>query len=60
MTLEDRDILQINATIIAGALIFLTISSVAFTHEESVTRLTAIGFSLGYCFYFQFHQFMQH
>jgi hypothetical protein len=30
-----------------GALIFLTISSVAFTHEEIVTRLTAIGFSLG-------------
>jgi predicted membrane channel-forming protein YqfA (hemolysin III family) len=47
MTLEDRDIVQINATIIAGALIFLTISSVAFTHEERVTILTAIGFSLG-------------
>ena len=45
MTLEDRDLLQFNASIIAGALIFLTISAFV-TPDEQLYRLFSQGYGL--------------
>lgn len=47
MVLEDKDIIQIDATIIAGALVFLTISAVSVNPSESATRLIAVVIALG-------------
>jgi hypothetical protein len=44
--LEDKDILQSNATVIAGALIFITISYVATSHTAP-TGLVGIALALG-------------
>ncbi|MGB7955277.1 MAG: hypothetical protein WCF23_14960 [Candidatus Nitrosopolaris sp.] len=44
--LEDKDILQSNATVIAGALIFITISYVA-TSDTAPTGLVGIALALG-------------
>ena len=44
--LENRDILQINASIIAGALIFLTLSSIVSVEQEKITRLASIVYGL--------------
>jgi len=41
--LEDRDLFLFNSTVIAGALIFLTISTIATTREESFFRLEILG-----------------
>ncbi|MFZ0316572.1 MAG: hypothetical protein WAL23_06510 [Nitrososphaeraceae archaeon] len=46
MTLEDRDLLQFNASIIAGALIFLTISAFVTTPDEQLYRLFSQGYGL--------------
>jgi hypothetical protein len=44
--LEDKDISQINATIIAGALVFLTISAVITSHME-IVKLGGLALGLG-------------
>jgi|RhiMethySRZTD1v2_1073278.scaffolds.fasta_scaffold73294_6 hypothetical protein len=46
MTLDDKDLLQFNASIIAGALIFLTISAFVTTPEEQLYRLMSQGYGL--------------
>lgn len=52
MTLEDRDLLQFNASIIAGALIFLTISAFVTTPDEQLYRLFSQGYGLIIIFVF--------
>lgn len=47
MVLEDKDILQVDATVIAGALVFLTISTVVGSRAELVTRLGAVALAVG-------------
>jgi hypothetical protein len=44
--LEDKNISQINATIIAGALVFLTISAVITSHME-IVKLGGLALGLG-------------
>jgi hypothetical protein len=45
--LHSRDILQINATLMTGAFIFLTLSSFAPTPAETVYRLSSIALAIG-------------
>lgn len=44
--LEDKNICQINTTIIAGALVFLTISAVITSHME-IVKLGGLALGLG-------------
>ena len=50
MVLEQKDILQINATIIAGALIFLTVITITgSTTTEIISQIHAMIIALGVC-----------
>jgi hypothetical protein len=50
--LDNRDILQINATIIAGALIFLTIYSFPLNVTAVSNRIIGIGLGIGVIAFF--------
>jgi hypothetical protein len=53
--LQTKDILYINATLISGALIFLTLSSFsAPTHEEKISRAYSIVYGAGIVFTFSY------
>lgn len=53
--LQTKDILFINATLISGALIFLTLSSFsAPTHEEKISRAYSIVYGAGIVFTFSY------
>jgi hypothetical protein len=45
--LDNKEILQINNAIIACALVFLTLSSIAATSEERWYKVSSIAFSVG-------------
>jgi predicted membrane channel-forming protein YqfA (hemolysin III family) len=47
LDINNKEILQINSAFIAGALVFLTLSSIASTQEERWYRISAIVFGLG-------------
>ena len=50
MVLEQKDILQINATVIAGALIFLTVITITgSTTTEIISQIHAMIIALGVC-----------
>jgi hypothetical protein len=44
--IQNKEILQINSGIIAGALVFLTLSSIASTQEERFYRVSSILFGV--------------
>ena len=46
LVLEDKDILQIDASIIAGALIFLTVASVAIETQDARIDSVVLGSSI--------------
>ena len=53
MVLEQKDILQINATIIAGALIFLTVITITgSTTTEIISQIHAMIIALGVIIFF--------
>ena len=53
MTLEQKDILQINATVIAGALIFLTVITITgSTTTEIISQIHAMIIALGVIIFF--------
>ena len=53
MALEQKDILQINATIIAGALIFLTVITITgSTTTEIISQIHAMIIALGVIIFF--------
>ena len=53
MVLEQKDILQINATIIAGALIFLTVLTITgSTTTEIISQIHAMIIALGVIIFF--------
>ena len=53
MVLEQKDILQINATIIAGALIFLTVITITgSTKTEIISQIHAMIIALGVIIFF--------
>ena len=55
MVLEQKDILQINATIIAGALIFLTVIIITgSTTTEIISQIHAMIIALGVIIFFSF------
>jgi hypothetical protein len=55
MVLEQKDILQINATVIAGALIFLTVITIAgSTTTEIINQIHAMIIALGVIIFFSF------
>ena len=45
--IDDRDIIQVSATIIAGALIFLTVSAIVTPAVDKISRLTPLVISTG-------------
>ena len=55
MTLEQKDILQINAIVIAGALIFLTVITITgSTTTEILNQIHAMMVALGVIIFFSF------
>ena len=53
MVLEQKDILQINATIIAGALIFLTVITITgSTTTQIISQIHAMIIALGVIIFF--------
>ena len=55
MTLEQKDILQINATVIAGALIFLTVITITgSTTTEILNQIHVMMVALGVIIFFSF------
>ena len=55
MVLEQKDILQINATIIAGALIFLTVITITgATTTEIISQIHAMIIALGVIIFYSF------
>ena len=53
MVLEQKDILQINATVIAGALIFLTVITITgSTTTEIISQIHAMIIALGVIIFF--------
>ena len=55
MTLEQKDILQINATVIVGALIFLTVITITgSTRTEILNQIHAMMVALGVIIFFSF------
>ena len=55
MTLEQKDILQINATVIAGALIFLTVITITgSTTTEIISHIHAMIIALGVIIFYSF------
>lgn len=52
--LDDRDILQINTGLIAGALVFLTLSSFTAIEEERLYRISSIILGLSIIFIFSY------
>jgi hypothetical protein len=46
MSLDDRDIIQIDATVIAGALILLTLTSITFVLFQSIIYYKRHGSTL--------------
>ena len=55
MTLEQKDVLQINATVIAGALIFLTVITITgSTRTEILNQIHAMMVALGVIIFFSF------
>ena len=55
MTLEQKDILQINATVIAGALIFLTVITITgSTTTEIISQIHAMIIALGVIIFYSF------
>jgi len=55
LVLEQKDILQINATIIAGALIFLTVITITgSTTTEIINQIHAMIFALEVIIFFSF------
>ena len=55
MTLEQKDILQINATVIAGALIFLTVITITgSTANEIISQIHAMIIALEVIIFFSF------
>jgi hypothetical protein len=47
LVLEDRDIIQIDATVIAGALVYLTISTASIDRSEIWTGIGAVVTAVG-------------
>jgi uncharacterized membrane protein YbhN (UPF0104 family) len=55
MVLEQKDVLQINATVIVGALIFLTVITITgSTSTEIVNQIHAMIIALGVIIFFSF------
>jgi hypothetical protein len=55
MVLEQKDVLQINATVIAGALIFLTVITITgSTTTEIINQIHAMIIALGVIIFFSF------
>ncbi len=55
MTLDQKDILQINATVIAGALIFLTVITITgSTTTEIISQIHAMIIALGVIIFYSF------
>jgi hypothetical protein len=50
--LENTDILQVNATLIAGALVYVTISSISTSQTGDITKISGIGLALAVIFSF--------
>jgi hypothetical protein len=50
---EDKDIIQINSTVIAGAFVFLTVTGISTPIEHEIaSKLGAIALGLGLFYYF--------
>jgi hypothetical protein len=56
--IANKEILQINSAFIAGALVFLTLSSIASTPEERWYRVISIVFGIGIIIFFSVSSLM--